>query len=161
MSLPLMSHPHTTFVRVARQPPTAHPRPSRRRRWCGGYTVASPEEAHVNDRGDRHDEQVQRVFLRHCLATIAYRGGKAIRDAPEGFAKFRAAPESRSAGEILAHVGDLFDWACSLVEGRHHWEDSAARSWAAECERFFAGLGRFDAALAETETLGSSAEQIG
>jgi hypothetical protein len=106
------------------------------------------------------DDQTQRQFLRHCLATLAYRGGKAIRDAPPGFAKFRAAPGSRSAGEILAHVGDLFDWAAALVEGRHFWEDSAARAWSAECERFFAGLARFDAALAGTDVLGATAERI-
>ena len=94
------------------------------------------------------------------MATIAYRGGKAIRDTPQGFAKFRSAPESRSAGEILAHVGDLFDWACALVEGRSFWSDSAARAWPAECERFFAGLARFDAALAGREPLSATAEQL-
>lgn len=119
----------------------------------------------MDDHGDEKHapaghEQSQRAFLRHCVATIAYRGGKAIRNAPDGFAKFRAAPESRSAGEILAHVGDLFDWACSLIEGRHHWEDSAARSWSAECDRFFAGLARFDAALAGSDSLGASAERL-
>jgi hypothetical protein len=109
---------------------------------------------------DRRDARAQRALLRHCLATIAYRGGKAIRDAPEGFAKFRAAPESRSAGQILAHVGDLFDWACALVEGRHHWEDSAARAWPAECDRFYAGLARFDAALANSESTEAGAERL-
>ena len=109
---------------------------------------------HVND------DSAQRQFLRHCLATLAYRGGKAIRDAPPGFAKFRAAPESRSAGEILAHMGDLFDWACALVEGRSFWSDSAARAWPAECERFFAALARFDAALAGDEPLGATAERL-
>ena len=114
----------------------------------------------MEEPGDRQDDQAQRALLRHCLATIAYRGGKALRNAPEGFAKFRAAPESRSAGEILAHVGDLFDWACALVEGRSFWSDSAARAWPAECDRFFAGLQRFDAALANSRSLGASAERL-
>ena len=109
---------------------------------------------HVND------DSAQRQFLRHCLATLAYRGGKAIRDAPAGFAKFRAAPESRSAGEILAHMGDLFDWACALVEGRSFWSDSTARAWPAECERFFAALARFDELLAADEPLGSTPERL-
>ncbi len=56
----------------------------------------------------------KREMLRHTLATIAYRGGKAIRDAPEGFAAFRCGSSSRSAGEILAHIGDLLDWALSI-----------------------------------------------
>ena len=107
-----------------------------------------------------NDDSAQRQFLRHCLATLAYRGGKAIRDVPPGFAKFRAAPESRSAGEILAHMGDLFDWACALVEGRSFWSDSTARTWPAECERFFAALARFDAALAGDEPLGATAERL-
>ena len=29
---------------------------------------------------------VKREMLRHTLATLAYRGGKAVRGAPEGFA---------------------------------------------------------------------------
>jgi len=109
---------------------------------------------------DHRDDRAQRALLRHCLATLAYRGGKAIRDAPPGFAKFRAAPESRSAGEILAHVGDLFDWACALVEGKSFFSDSAARAWPAECERFFATLARFDAVLAGEEPLAATAERL-
>src|SRR4029079_9608630 len=80
-----------------------------------------------------------------------------MREAPPGFAKFRAAPESRSAGEILAHMGDLFDWACALVEGRSFWSDSTARAWPAEGERFFAALARFDVLLSADEPLGSTA----
>jgi len=107
-----------------------------------------------------NDDSAERQFLRHCLATLAYRGGKAIRDAPPGFAKFRAGAESRSAGEILAHMGDLFDWACALVEGRSFWSDSTARAWPAECERFFAALARFDALLSADEPLGSTPERL-
>ena len=46
-------------------------------------------------------------MLRHTLATLAYRGGKAVRAAPDGFAGFQAAPTTRTPAEILAHVGDL------------------------------------------------------
>ncbi len=52
-----------------------------------------------------------RALLRHTVATVAYRGGKAVRNAPAGFADYRATAGSRTAGQILAHVGDLFDWA--------------------------------------------------
>jgi hypothetical protein len=51
----------------------------------------------------------KRTMLRHTLATVAYRGAKAVRDAPPGFADFRAGDTSRTAAEILAHIGDLFD----------------------------------------------------
>ena len=51
-----------------------------------------------------------RELLRHTLATLAYRGGKAVRNAPDGFAEFRAGDNVRTLVQILAHIGDLFDW---------------------------------------------------
>ena len=44
-----------------------------------------------------------REFLRHTLATVAYRGGKAIADAPENFADFKAAETTRTPLQILTH----------------------------------------------------------
>ena len=46
-------------------------------------------------------------LLRHTVATLAYRGGKAVRGAPASFADFRPAAGSRTPGEILAHVNDI------------------------------------------------------
>ena len=43
------------------------------------------------------------------MATLAYRGGKALRGAPPEFATYRV-PDGRPA-QILAHICDLFDWA--------------------------------------------------
>ena len=57
----------------------------------------------------------QREFLRHTLATLAYRGGKAVRGAPESFGAFRIGEKTRTPAEILAHVGDLLDWALELA----------------------------------------------
>jgi hypothetical protein len=37
-----------------------------------------------------------RDLLRHCLATVAYRGGKALRDAPASFADFQAGESTRT-----------------------------------------------------------------
>jgi len=102
----------------------------------------------------------KREMLRHTLATAAYRGGKAIRDAPPGFAMFRAGETSRSAGEILAHVGDLFDWALSLARGTHVWHESEPLAWDREVERFFRTLAVFDAQLAGDTPLGTSPEKL-
>jgi hypothetical protein len=102
----------------------------------------------------------QREFLRHVLATLAYRGGKAVSGAPEGFGGLRAVAGSRSAAEILAHLGDLLDWAESLARGAQRWQDSAPLLWAAEVERFFAALERLDAALAGEAPLGAPAAQL-
>ena len=87
-------------------------------------------------------------MLRHTLATLAYRAGKVLRDAPPGFSDFRASETSRSAGQILAHMGDLMDWGASIAEGSQAWKDSPLQAWDADVDRFFAALARFDAALA-------------
>ena len=76
-------------------------------------------------------EDPGRTLLRHTVATLAYRAGKALRGAPAGFATFRAAEGVRTPGEILAHLGDLFDWAVSLANGGHVWKNSAPLSWEA------------------------------
>ena len=102
----------------------------------------------------------KREILRHLLATVAYRGGKTLRSAPATFAAFKPGPSSRTPSEILAHIGDLFDWALSLAKGGHEWRNSAPQSWDLEVDRFFAALGRFDAYLASDAPLGSSAEQM-
>jgi hypothetical protein len=60
----------------------------------------------------------ERKLLRHTLATLAYRGGKAMRNAPDGFGEFQAGDGVRTPGQILAHLGDLFDWALSIAMGQ-------------------------------------------
>jgi hypothetical protein len=105
-------------------------------------------------------EDRARDLLRHTVATVAYRGGKAIRDAPASFVMFRAADESRTPAEIVAHIGDLFDWALSLADGKHVWHDSTPLPWTQEVERFFRTLERFDERLASPAALGSSPERL-
>ena len=77
-----------------------------------------------------------RDFLRHALATIAYRGGKTLRDAPQGFGSYSAGPGSRSAVEILAHIGDLFDWMLALADGEHRWSPTDTDDWDGQVRRF-------------------------
>lgn len=89
-----------------------------------------------------------RALLRHTLATVAYRGGKALTGAPAEFADFRVAAGSRTPAEILAHIGDLFEWALSLADGEHVWRDSPPLPWDREVARFFEALHRFDQRLA-------------
>ncbi len=101
-----------------------------------------------------------RAMLRHTLATVAYRGGKALRGSPDGFGGFRARAGTRTPGEVLAHLGDLFDWALSLAQGSHDWHDSAPGDWDADVGRFFAGLASFDALLASEQPLGCPCERL-
>ena len=98
--------------------------------------------------------------LRHAVAVVAYRGGKALRGAPESFSSFRAAEGSRSAGEILAHVGDLFDWALSIADGAQVWHDSPVLPWSEGTARFFAALAAFDTRLAEARPLAAAVENL-
>jgi hypothetical protein len=102
-----------------------------------------------------------RALLRHTVATVAYRGGKAIRDVPGSFADFRVAPGSpRTPAEILAHIGDLFDWALSIARGEQRWHASTPLPWDQEVARFFAALAAFDGYLASPAALGASAEKL-
>ncbi len=101
-----------------------------------------------------------RAFLRHTLATLAYRGGKAIRDAGPNFADYGSAETSRTPAKILAHIGDLMEWALAMSEGRRDWSDSLPLAWDKECERFFAALKKFDDYLASERPLQVSAEKL-
>lgn len=101
-----------------------------------------------------------RELLRHCLATVAYRGAKATRSAPDSFATFRASDATRTPVQILAHIGDLFDWALSMAKGADAWHDSTPRPWPEEVERFHSSLARFDEYLASEEKLACSCERL-
>src|SRR5215510_15499743 len=85
-----------------------------------------------------------RQLLRHTVATVAYRGGKALSDAPENFAEFKIGEKSRTPAQILAHIGDLYDWALSCARGKQAWHDSKPLPWPQEVKRFFAALQAFD-----------------
>lgn len=101
-----------------------------------------------------------RELLRHTLATIAYRGGKIIRDAPQSYVDFAAGQNCRTPVQILAHIGDLFDWALSMAKGQPTWHDSPPLPWPDEVERFFDSLKRLDDFLAGPETLHASPEKL-
>jgi hypothetical protein len=100
------------------------------------------------------------LSLRHTLATLAYRAAKVLRDTPDDFSQFRPAAGARSAGEILAHLGDLMDWALSLAQGKQRWNDSDPGSWANDSTRFFAGVRAFDQYLGSGEPLHTPAEKL-
>lgn len=102
----------------------------------------------------------KRELLRHTVATLAYRGGKAVKDAPPDFKDFLVAEGSRTPGEILAHIGDLLDWALSIAAGKQTWHNSTPLPWEDETARFFAALEAFDAYLDSDQPLGSAAEKL-
>jgi hypothetical protein len=101
-----------------------------------------------------------RAFLRHTVATVAYRGGKAVRDAPASFASYSPDGSPRTAASILAHIGDLYDWALTQAKGAEAWKDSTPLPWEQEVARFHAALQRFDEYLASDAPLAAPAETI-
>jgi hypothetical protein len=101
-----------------------------------------------------------RELLRHALATVAYRGGKALRGAPDSFASFSAGPKVRTPAQILAHLGDIFDWALSIARGQQAWHDSQPLPWSGEVARFFAALKAFDDHLASDAQLQAGADKL-
>lgn len=100
----------------------------------------------------------KRELLRHTLATLAYRATRALEGAPEIFARFDGA--GRRPEQILAHMGDLFDWAMSMAVGKPAWHNSKPLPWNAEMQRFFATLGKFDALLASGEPLHAPEDRL-
>jgi hypothetical protein len=102
----------------------------------------------------------KREVLRHMVATVAYRGGLAVTDAPPGFASFRAHETTRTAGEILAHIGDLFEGSLHLVKGDLIHLASAPLPWRQEVTRFFSALKEFDLYLASEARLACPEEKL-
>jgi hypothetical protein len=113
---------------------------------------------------DAKRQDPKRELLRHTVATVAYRGAKAVRNAPAGFADFRAGDGlrdvPRTPGQILAHIGDLYDWALSIAAGQQKWQNSEPLPWDREVERFFAALKKFDEYLASDEPMHAAAEEL-
>jgi hypothetical protein len=103
---------------------------------------------------------VKREVLRHMVATVAYRGGLAVADAPESFGAFRAHETTRTAGEILAHIGDLIEGSLHLVKGEMVYLTSTPQSWKEEVTRFFSAVQALDAYLASESPMACPVEKL-
>ena len=86
------------------------------------------------------------ALLRHFLATLAYRGGKCLKDAPEGFSEHDTGG-GKTTVKIVAHMGDLLDWSLAMAQGDGAWKASEAGTWEQEAARFHLALARLDAYL--------------
>ncbi len=102
----------------------------------------------------------KREMLRHTVATLAYRGTKAVRGASDSFAAYGAPETTRTPARILAHIGDLLDWALSIAKGDEAWNDSTPLPWNQELERFHKALESFDNYLASDAELSANCERL-
>jgi hypothetical protein len=103
---------------------------------------------------------LKRELLRHVVATLAFRGGIAITDAPDRFTEFRAGETTRTAGEILAHIGDLIQGSLYLVKGEFVYLQSSPQLWSEDVERFFTAVKEFDLYLASDAPLEQPIEKL-
>ncbi len=106
------------------------------------------------------NEDPKRSFLRHTLATVAYRAAKAESFAPPDFGDFQLGKAARTPVEIVAHMADLFDWGLRLAKGDSEWVQSKPKSWRREVARFHASLLALDQYLASDAPLKTSAEEL-
>jgi hypothetical protein len=106
------------------------------------------------------DDPTTRLFLRHALATLAYRAGKTVRGTPEEFGRYRVMPESRSPVEIVAHMGDLMDWVLRIVKGTPSWTTATPQAWEPEIARFYSALGALDDYLASGAPIAADPERV-
>src|SRR5947209_18477042 len=104
--------------------------------------------------------EVKRELLRHLVATVAYRGGIAISDAPENFAEFCINETTRTPGELLTHIGDLLEGSLYLVKGELVYLTSIPLPWEEEIERFFSVMKEFDLYLASESPLDCPVEKL-
>jgi len=102
----------------------------------------------------------KREALRHLVATVAYRGGIAVLDAPEGFATFRAGDGVRVPAEILAHLGDLLAGSLYLLRGELVYLTSSPLPWVEEVSRFFSAARQLDCYLASGAPLACPVEKL-
>jgi hypothetical protein len=91
----------------------------------------------------------KREMLRHTVATLAYRAEKVLRDPPAGFEQMRLSLSSRSALEIVSHLGDLMDWGERMARGEYLWEARPSAEWTAACDRFFRSVKALDDAIGQ------------
>ena len=106
------------------------------------------------------DLNVKREVLRHMVATVAYRGGLAVTDAPLDFATFRIHETTRTPGEILAHIGDLLEGSFHLLKGEMVFLTSEPLAWNEEVARFFKAVNLLDSYLASEAPLALPVEKL-
>ena len=100
------------------------------------------------------------LSIRHTLATLSYRLGKVLRGTPAEFRDFSSGGSARTPGQILAHIGDLMDWALAQVEGRREWHNSEPLPWQQEIARFYRAIEKLDQRIAAQGLGAATAETL-
>lgn len=103
----------------------------------------------------------ERALLRHMLATLAYRGGKVLRGAPDGFGAFKPAGVFNTPLALVAHIADLIEWSRRFCDGdEESYRVSTPAGWDAEVDRFFAALAALDARVVDPAPTNVSLDRL-
>ncbi|MCA8953413.1 MAG: hypothetical protein KDE27_28125 [Planctomycetes bacterium] len=116
--------------------------------------VLSPRTAKSRPQSDGHR------LVRHIVATLAYRAGKALRRYPVALRERRIGATTRTPLELLSHLGDLVEWGERMARGEKRWAPAPIANWRAGEARFFAGLAALDRVLARRRTANDALEQL-
>lgn len=106
------------------------------------------------------DLPVARDVVRHCLATLAYRAAKVLRDVPPDFPQFAIGDPTRRPLQIVAHLADLMAWGVTTTEETIRWVPGGGGDWDVEVARFFDGLETLDDRLAIAVPPGDRLEKL-
>ena len=102
----------------------------------------------------------KREFLRHTIATLAYRCSKTLRDAPADFATFKTEQTANTPIFLLSHIADLLEWALSMARGEPNYPNTVIGNWQLEQQRFYADLKALDEYLASEQPITASFEKL-
>lgn len=86
-------------------------------------------------------------FMRHTLATLAFRLRKALVGAPPGFADFTPGDGARTSLRLLRHLSSSMTWTISFFGGEYATPDEV--SWSEELARLEAKMIELDVLLIE------------
>jgi len=95
-------------------------------------------------------------MLRHAIAVVRHRAGKALAGVPPEFGAFAAGAGVKTPGELVAHLAELFAWVLELANGTGRWRRLEVLGWEADVARFWEKLEAveaFDGRLAPAERL--------
>jgi hypothetical protein len=94
----------------------------------------------------------KRELLQHFLAALAYRTQKALRGAPEEFARFEPGNQIRTPKELVRHMTSVLGYSRTFFIGGSFWP-KALESFEDEIERFHAMLESLSGHLANGDPL--------
>ncbi len=102
---------------------------------------------------------VKNELLRHFLAALAYRGTKAIKNAPDHFPDLEIGKGVASPRRILAHISGVLTYAHSFYK-QYETTRFTMESWEREVSRFYEILKKLDKSFSKSIPREVSAEQI-